>query len=244
MKTESNTVPLLPLVFIAIGLFLFANKSFAQQDFAPGDVARLELVTRSGGLSNGLLEVEVVKEKNGWNSYQTKLVRGQLESSSRTFIKEVPVEELNQLLATVAKQDSVKNIKQFGIKASELIQYIDSIDVAISSEVRKDFIEILKNESVVNQAFSKVTEPVILDDRTYYGITFMMKDGTSFTIKAYSFADFYYLPWYIGKTKSYDPAISVIFESIVGNDMFPNSQKDGLNRRLVQHVYWQHLHKK
>lgn len=244
MKTKFNTVSCRRLLFMAIGLLVFANKGFAQQTYTADNVAKVELLKKAGGLSNELLTVEVVRENNVWNSYQTKSVKGHYESSSKIFIKEVPVEQLNHLLAIVAKQDSVKNIAQFGINTSELIQYIDSLDVTISSVSRKRFIEALRNESVVKQAFHSVTKPIILDDRTHYGIHLMMKDGISITVEAYSFADLYYLPWYIGKTKRYDPAISIIFESIVGNDMFPKSQKDSLNRRLVQHVYWKHVHKK
>jgi hypothetical protein len=225
-------------------LLLTTNKSFAQQAYALDDITRVELITRAGGMTADARNVEVVRDENVWNSYQTNLIRGRIRSTSREFIKTVPEEQLSRLLALVAKGESAKDIEQFEISSAELIPYIDSLDANITSASRRGFVELLQNESVVKQAFNTVTTPFIMDDRTYYGISFLMKDGTTFTMEAYSFADPYYLPWQLGKAKSYDPAISVIFESLSGNDAFAITQKHSLNRRLVQDVYWKHLHRK
>ena len=242
METKLYKASLLPLMFI--WLLLTTNKSFAQQAYALEDISKVELITRAGGVTEDVRHAEVVRDGDGWNSYQINLIKGGTRSSSREFIKTVPEEQLIHLLALVAKGESAKNIEQFGIKSSELIQYIDSLDVDVPSASRKVFVELLQNGSVVKQAFNHVTKPIILDDRTYYGISFLMKDGTTFKMEAYSFADPYYLPWQIGKAKSYDPAISFIFESLSGNDAFATTEKHYLIRRLVQDIYWKHLHKK
>ncbi len=225
-------------------LSLIANKSFAQQTFALKDIAKIEMTNIGGGMSEWASSVEVVREGGSWKSYQTNLIRKQVRTTSREFLKTVPEEQLNRLLALVAKGESVKNIEQFDISSAELISYIDSLDVALQPATKNVFVGLLQNEAVVKKSFDNVTEPFIMDDRTYYGINFLLKDGTTFTIEARSFGDLYYLPWQIGKAKSYDPAISIIFESLMGNDAFASTEKQRLNKRLVQDVYWKHLYKK
>ncbi len=193
------------------------------------DVAKFELVTRSGGLSSNYRKIDIILESDGWKAYQTGIKRstlqGLIDNTSKVFIKDVPSKLLNQWLRIITKQDTGIHIDLFKINATELVNVVKGINGGVTQNEKDKFMKLVQSKGELQNALKQALTPFIMDDRTYYGITITTKKNKSFTIKAYSFADLYNLPWKINTVKSYDPNISLIFEFISGNDNYPIQEK-------------------
>lgn len=202
--------------FVLLLILVFTTKDcLSQKAIKLNDVSKFEFVTRSGGLSSDYRKIDVIPENGSWKSYQTVIkkstLQGLTDNTSEVFIKDVPSKVLNQLLEIIAKQDTGINIDPFKINATELVNVTLGINGEVTQNEKDKFIKFVQSKDVLQKALEHVLTPFLMDDRTYYGITVTTKKNESFTIKAYSFADLYNLPWYINKIKSYDPNISLIF---------------------------------
>ena len=226
--------------FIITGLSLNIKNSFAQQVIKLNDVAKFELVIRKGGLSGGFRRVEVILKNDKWISYQTKRKGYQHNDSSEVFIKNVPSAILDSLLSIIAKSDTGIHLNRFNISTDLLISKIDSLHVPLKPAQKNEFIAALHSKEMMENALEKTIKPswVMMDDRNYYGITITDKNNVKFTISALSFAGLYYLPWQSNNIKNYDPAISIIFEFILGNDSYAAQEKQRLHLDIDRNIYY------
>ncbi|GAA4336100.1 hypothetical protein GCM10023149_44600 [Mucilaginibacter gynuensis] len=229
---------------VIIWLSATAKNCLAQPEIKLNDITKFSLNTEGGGLSGSVRKLEVVKQNNIWKCYQTKLVDWKHNDSTRTFIKNIPEDKLNLLLKIIAVEDTSLHISSFNINTAELIKAIDSLKSGPKNEAitmhpaqRAEFIKALQNDSIVKTAFEKEIKPLFLDDRTYYSITITTNNNTEFTIHVLSFAEPYYLPWYINNKKNYNPNITILYEFISGNDESIAWERERLNLRICTQIY-------
>ena len=227
--------------FLLLLIIIFTSKyCLSQKLIKLNEVAKFELMTHGGGLTGDYRKIDVILENGGWKSYQTGIEKSTLKelikNTSKIFIKDVPFSMLNQLLKIIDIQDSRINIDLFKINTTELVNITDSVNGGLQPSQKNRFVKAVQSKDVLQKALENVFVPFIMDDRTYYGITITTKKNVSFTIKAYSFADLYNLPWNINNIKSYDPNISIIFEFISGNDWYYSHEKEQMYLRLGKFI--------
>lgn len=226
---------------IFLSLTICTKKCLAQQQLTLYNIKRFELFERGGGLSGHVQVLEVIKKDNKWLCYQTRERTVLGDNTTLEFLQYIPTSKLVKLLKIINQKDTAIHINLFKIKSSELISYVDSVLPKVNEAVKTKMIETLKSKSMVYDALCKVLVPFKMDDKAYYKITIVTKANQNTVLEAHSFADLYNLPWSIDGYKSFNPNISLIFESIVGHDNFQVDQRKWLNRRIVTSVYREHF---
>lgn len=235
------------LFFLFIVTSILRGEVCAAQKNELKDIKKIQLITRGGGLSNYYKGIEVIKEGNGWNSYQIKLIGGYnrltkrlYNDSSRTFIRNIPENMLNELLRLISKPDTVITLALFNLDQKQLVKYIDTNIITLKPMIFKPvqkaaIIRALQSKDTLGKMLKRAVIPAfVMDDKNYYAIILTDKTNKSDTTYAYSFADPYYLPWIIKKAKSYNPQISLIYNFIIGNDNFAQQEKN----QLYEHIDW------
>lgn len=236
-------------------LALVVSNCFAQQKLRLRDLNKIEFYQHGGGLSSDEKKIEVIFEDGNWNAYQTKMVQWRNESNNeKIFIKTVSAKLLNKLLYIVNDSDTSKNIKLFNIKTDDLINTIDSslnwerkywdvknngtyVETILKKEQKAAVLKAINNKEILKKSFEKALTPMLMADKTYYSISFISNSKEQLKVEAYSFADVYNLPWYVNKRKKYNPNISLIFEFILGNKIFPSQQRGWLLDKINVDIY-------
>jgi len=226
---------------ITIPLILFCTSKCLAQELKLNDIKRFELLENGGGPSGDTRVLEIVTQNNRWICLQTQMRTMFGEDTTRKFVKYIPKLQLTDLVKIVNRKDTAIHLNLFKIKKAELISYVDSITPALNSKIRIKLIKALKSKSIVCAALRKELVPFKMDDKSFYSITITTKTNLKIIFEAHSFADLYNLPWYTGGYKSYNPNISLIFESIAGHDNFPLQQRKWLNKRVTKSIYRSHF---
>lgn len=237
-------------ILLSVLLFTTIKQTLAQPKVKLKDVAKFELITKGGGLSDTYRSIIVEPDTGGWRCYLTKFIgydaksKIKINSSKKVFIKMVPAGVLNQLLNIVSKPDTGINMKLFKIDRAKLTSSIDSLHINLKSTQKVEFVNAVKSKAIVKEALVRALHPMPMDDKTYYGITIITKSNDSIIVKAYSFASLYYLPWQINGVNSYNPNISLIFNFISANEQYAGQQNKWLHRNIDQNIYQYCLRKR
>ncbi|MBY0542778.1 MAG: hypothetical protein K2P75_05210 [Sphingobacteriaceae bacterium] len=236
------------ITFISLILtVLLAVKSIdllAQSQLKLDDVTKFELLTRAGGLGNDFRKLEVIKKGNVWNCYQIEATTGYSITpyKGRIFVKTITEDILINLLKYVQNPDSEKNPDLFDIDVNELRNRFEvENSIALDSNQKEKLSKLFQDKSILKNAVEKVLTPMRMDDKTYYAINIIAKNDKIILAEASSFASSYYLPWVINEKKSYNPRISLAFEFISNDDVYPIQQKYWFNRNINKEIYRQNF---
>ena len=220
-------------------LSLLTLNATARQKISLKDVVRLDLSEIHGGFfSYGFKKVEVVREKSIWKSYQRK------DSLTRTFLRDVSQKELVQLLRIVNATDTSIKTKQFNMRQQEMAIALDNLiklnylkDAGITSAQQMVFLKALRDKKRNELLLRKLLIPEMMDDRSRYKIEITMNSGENKLISALNFGTIYNLPWEIDGKVIFNPYLSRIYASLVGNKDFDKQFKEGLYTRMIMNIY-------
>ena len=218
---------------------LLTMSATARQKISLKDVVRLDLSEIHGGFfSHGFKKVEVVREKGIWKSYHLR------DSLTRNFLKDVSEKELVQLIRIVNATDTSIRTKQFNMRHHEMaialaklikLKYLKN--AGITSAQQMVFLKALRNKKRNELLLRKLLIPEMMDDRSRYKIEITMNSGENKLISALNFGTIYNLPWEIDGKVIYNPYLSRIYASLVGNKDFDKQFKEGLYRRMIMNIY-------
>jgi len=229
------------LVIFTCLLHLITFSVIARQNVSLKQVVRLDLSESGGGLSysDGKKKFQLVREKGAWKSYQIK------DSLTRMFIKNVSQKLIVDLLKIINTKDTSIKIELFNIQQQEMTVAFDNLirtdflkDAGITPRQKIVFLEALEDKNRMELMLRRQLIPLFIDDKTSYKITITTKSGKAMVISALSFANIYNLPWNIDEKQLYNPDISRIYASLIGNDLFEKQNKDALYHRLMLHIFW------
>ncbi|MFD2874319.1 hypothetical protein ACFS5N_17690 [Mucilaginibacter ximonensis] len=238
---------------IAICIFLCLMTglhAFAQQ-VKLTDISKIELISSSPfWVGASLHVVEVLPEGKVWNSYQRARYFNYpkpIRDSVRRFLKVVPEKDIKQLLVYINHPDTAIKLKQFKIQAKALVGLIDtlkefarsslktrhdksdSLTANLTARQKAYYIKMTTSKQAVNDATLKALRPLFNDDRSYYNMIFTYKDKHKDTVSAYvNDSHLYHLPWQIKNKNNYNPHLSELFETILGEEDFAKHEMDRL----------------
>ncbi|TSJ44529.1 hypothetical protein FO440_10240 [Mucilaginibacter corticis] len=195
-------------------------------------------------------------DQKALRSPEKKVIMIQIRDSIRKFLRPISVKDLEQLLAYINKPDTEFKLKQFNVSTKQLAQWVDSLQVQAQSslkgyhdkqdslkariipEQKAYFLKITQSKQAVSDAVLRCLHPFLDDDRSYYAMIFNYNDGHKDTVYAYvnSF-HIYHLPWRIKNKQSYNPKLTELFESLIGNGDYAEKTKNILNWRIDNELF-------
>lgn len=186
-------------------------------------------------------------DQKALRSPEKKVIMIQIRDSIRKFLKTIPVKDLEQLLTYINKPDTEYKLKQFNVSTKQLAQWIDTLQVQAQSwlklyHTKQDslkasaiigkkayFLKIIQSKQKVDDAVSRVLHPFLFGDVSYYAMIFNYKDDHKDTVYAsVPGSNAYHLPWRIKNKQSYNPKLTELFESLIGNKDYPDEAKNSL----------------
>ena len=230
-------------LFILFNLLVLYQTSKAQEVLQLNDIAKITFVVQPGGLTDDYKSLEVVPENNKWNCYQTRLKRsalkGFINDSSRKFLREVPVPLLTRLVSAINYPDTVADIKLFKIDNDRLMRTLDSLS-AFSPAQKASVTNRLKSPGMLDKALYDIYHPIfkMMYDRSYLGIIITTKDSKSFEIHTSTFGYSYFEPWNVKRAITFNPDLSIIYETVMNEEARFDSQKM-IYKQLAREIYYQ-----
>jgi hypothetical protein len=239
------------------GLILISPTAFSQ-DIKLNDLVKIDLFSSGPWWAEpGMRWVEVIPEGKEWASYHLRSQQRPklLRDSTRRLIKTIPISDLKHLLDYVNKPDTMLNFEQFNVPIEQLKQFVDSLQnnaknglythdkldsllINLTASQKAYFYKIIESKQAVKDAGLKAFHPFMDDDRSYYGMTFTYKDKHRDSVYAYvNSSHLYHLPWQIKNKQSYNPHLTNLFESIMGNEGFEKKEQGRLSHLVDRELF-------
>ena len=230
-----------PFVFLFFILIIWSINSSARQNINLKDVFKIALSITPGGMSDGKSnkKYEVSYEDGKWKSQQI------LDSSKKVVVSDIDPQIIIRLLKYLSTKDTSIHLEQFALEDLEMALALDSLNegeylkyVELTASQKAVMLHALSDKRLQNSLIRKSLIPEMLDDRTEYKITVTTTNGIIRSIQALSFANIYNLPWNVNGRDIFDPGISRIFATLIGNKKFDKQYKRSLYEWVILHVFY------
>jgi len=127
--------------------------------------------------------------------------------------------------------------QEMAIALDNLIKLNYLKDAGITSAQQMVFLKALRDKKRNELLLRKLLIPEMMDDRSRYKIEITMNSGENKLISALNFGTIYNLPWEIDGKVIFNPYLSRIYASLVGNKDFDKQFKEGLYTRMIMNIY-------